>query len=491
MRLPARPTVYEINTAVWLERLGRVQGRPLQLSEVPGREWDALAALPVDAVWLMGVWQRSPAGLQIALADPQLDAGNRAALADLCDEDVIGSPYCVRDYVVDERFGGPDALAAAREQLAHRGLALILDYVPNHVAPDHPWVTTRPQCLLAGSDEELALHPEAFMRTAGGVFANARDPYFPPWPDVVQLNAFSPALRDAVLEALIAIGASCDGLRCDMAMLMTNEVFARTWGKRAGPAPEADYWPTIIDSVKEAHPDLLFMAEAYWDMEWTLQQQGFDLCYDKRLYDRLAHDPAESVRGHLRADAGYQERLIRFIENHDEPRAAATFGAAQERAAAVVMSTLQGARLYHDGQLEGLRTRIPVFLGRGPDETADAGLRGFYERLLRSVVDSDLRAGDWCLCECSGWPDNDSYRQLVAWCWSSAGARHLVVVNLAAAPAQARVHPPWEDLSGRTWELADLLSGQRFERDGDELAGPGLYVALDPWASHFLSFTCP
>ena len=120
--------------------------------------------------------------------------------------DVIGSPYCVRDYVVDERFGGPDALAAAREQLAHRGLALILDYVPNHMAPDHPWVTARPQCLLAGSDEELALHPEAFIRTAGGVVANARDPYFPPWPDVVQLNAFSLALREAVLETLIAVG---------------------------------------------------------------------------------------------------------------------------------------------------------------------------------------------------------------------------------------------------------------------------------------------
>ncbi|HMD58069.1 MAG TPA: alpha-amylase family glycosyl hydrolase [Solirubrobacteraceae bacterium] len=489
MRLPARPTVYEINTAVWLQRLGRVQGRPLQLSEVPGGEWDALADLPVDAVWLMGVWQRSPVGLAIALADPQLDAANRAALPDLREEDVIGSPYCVRNYVVDERFGGPEALAAAREQLAQRGLALILDYVPNHVAPDHPWVTARPECLLGGSDEELALHPEAFIRTdSGAVMANGRDPYFPPWPDVVQLNAFSPALRDAVVETLIAVGASCDGLRCDMAMLMTNEVFARTWGERGGPVPEADYWPTLIGSVKEAHPELLFMAEAYWDMEWTLQQQGFDLCYDKRLYDRLAHDSAESVRGHLQADAGYQERLVRFIENHDEPRAAATFGSEQARAAAVVMSTLQGARLYHDGQLEGRRTRIPVFLGRGPDERVDAGLRAFYERLLRAVADSDLRAGDWRLCDCSGWPDNDSHRQLGAWCWSTTRARHLVVVNLAPAPAQARVHPPWEDLARQTWQLTDLLSGQRFERDGDELVNSGLYVALDPWGSHFLSF---
>ena len=70
MRLPPRPTIYEINTAVWLERLGRDGGRPLTLAEVPDAAWDAIAALPVDAVWLMGVWERSPAGLEIARADP-------------------------------------------------------------------------------------------------------------------------------------------------------------------------------------------------------------------------------------------------------------------------------------------------------------------------------------------------------------------------------------------------------------------------------------
>jgi Alpha amylase, catalytic domain len=438
-------------------------------------------------VWLMGVWQRSPAGRAIALAEPSLVAGYRAALPDLRDEDVIGSPYCVHDYVVDQRFGGPDGLAVARGQLSDRGLALILDYVPNHVAADHPWLTDRPRCFLRGSEEELARHPEAFMRIAGGVFAKGRDPYFEPWQDVLQLNAYSPALRDAAAETVIAVGDQCDGLRCDMAMLMTNVVFARTWGDRAGPAPDADYWPTLIGRVKQAHPDLLFIAEAYWEMEWTLQQQGFDLCYDKRLYDRLVHDSPGSLRGHIQADASYQEHLIRFIENHDEPRAAATFGAAQARAAAVVMSTLQGARLYHDGQLEGLRTRLPVQLARGPDEPPDSDLRAFYGRLLRGVAEAQLRRGDWRLCECERWSDDDdSHRQLVAWCWSSSDARHLVVVNLSPARAKGRVRLPWGDLARRTWSLADRLSGDCFERSGDELAGEGLYVALEAWGPHFL-----
>jgi Alpha amylase, catalytic domain len=486
MRPCARPTIYEINTAVWLERLGRREGRRLRLDEVPGSVWDALAALPVDAVWLMGVWQRSAFGRAVALADPRLLSGYRAALADLRRDDVLGSPYCVRDYVVDGRFGGPSGLAAAREQLADRGLALILDFVPNHVAADHPWVTARPECFLVASERELALHPEAFLRAAGRVFAKGRDPYFEPWQDVLQLNAYSPELRDAAAEAVIAIGGQCDGVRCDMAMLMTNGVFARTWGDRGGARPEAEYWPTLIGRCKQVHPDLLFIAEVYWDMEWTMQQQGFDLCYDKRLYDRLVQDAPELVRRHLEADASYQERLVRFIENHDESRAAATFGPGRARAAAVVMSTLPGARLYHQGQLEGFRTHVPVQLGRGPDEPPDRVLQVFYERLLHALVDAQLQDGDWNLCECARSGGDGFHERLVAWCWSTSDARHLVVVNLSPARAAGRVRLRWTDLVGRTWYLADRLSEYRIEYSGDDLAADGFYVDLEGWASQLL-----
>jgi hypothetical protein len=270
-------------------------------------------------------------------------------------------------------------------------------------------------------------------------------------------------------------------------MLMTNEVFARTWGERAGTPPADDYWPAIIAAVRKTHPDLVFIAEAYWDMEWTLQRQGFDFCYDKRLYDRLVSESAQSVRGHLQAADDYQERLVRFIENHDEPRAADTFTPEMHRAAAVVMSTLEGARLYHAGQLEGLHTHIPVFLARGPQEPEDQELRAFYDTLLGAVADSDLRHGEWQLCECAGWPDNRSAEQLLAWCWRTNGQRHIVVVNLAAQDAQARVRLPWSDLAGRTWQIHDALNGDAFERDGGELQDSGLYVGMAPWEPYFLA----
>ena len=197
------------------------------------------------------------------------------------------------------------------------------------------------------------------------------------------------------------------------------------------------------------------------------------------------------MRGHLQADDDYQERLIRFIENHDEPRAAATFAPAKARAAAVVMSTLQGARLYHDGQFDGARTHMPVFLGARPGRTArrrSAGVLSAPAARGRRVAAARGR-----LARCasaSGWPDNQSCRQLVAWCWSAGETRALVVVNLADAAAQARVQlTAWSDLAGRAWEVQDRLGGERFTRDGDELAGDGLYVELGGWEAYFLAFS--
>ena len=316
----------------------------------------------------MGVWERSPAGLALASANPELQASFREALPDLRPEDVIGSPYCVRRYVADDMFGGRDGLAAARAALAARGVRLILDYVPNHVAPDHPWVMSDPELFVRGSEDDLRADPAGWVAAGGQVLAHGRDPYFPPSPNVVQLNAFSPAMRAATVETLADIASQCDGIRCDMAMLMINDIFAKTWGTRAGAAPPEEIWPAVIGELRGQHPQVVLAAEAYWDMEWELQQQGFDFCYDKRLYDRIIEEDASAVRDHLRADPGYQARLLRFLENHDEPRVASRMDPAAERAAAVSIATLPGATLWYEGQFEGRRVRPPVFLARRPDE---------------------------------------------------------------------------------------------------------------------------
>ena len=483
---PARPIIYEINTWVWLNDLSMKYQRTITLGTVPSLEWDAIAALGVDAVWLMGVWERSPEGIRIANENAGLVADFHRALTDYTPADNVGSAYCVRNYIVDQHLGGPEALASARQMLAQRGLRLMLDFVANHVATDHPWVIEHPEYFVQGTLDDLANTSGEFFDAGGTVIANGRDPYFAPWSDVAQLDAFSPTLRQAITETLISIAEQCDGMRCDMAMLLINNIFKRTWGNRVGELPSEEYWSEVIHAVRLKYPNVLFMAEAYWDLEWDLQQLGFDYCYDKRLYDRLVHDNAESVRLHLTASLDYQDKLVRFIENHDEPRAAATFSPEKERAVAVILMALPGAKLLYEGQLEGRKIRPPVFLARRQPEPIDADLQAFYHQLLATITQSDLLGGAWLLCERSGWPDNSSDMNLVAWCWSQNESRHLVVVNLSEDQSQARIHLPWNDLAAKTWRLVDLMSGDVFQRDGDEMNKSGLYVDLPAWRFYFL-----
>ncbi len=489
MPVPKYPVVYEINTWVWLSDLSKRSGTCVNLGSVPSADWDAIAEFGFDAVWLMGVWERSPAGIAIANQNDKLLEEFRRALPHFRPEDNVGSPYCVRRYLVDRHLGGSDGLATARKELARRGLRLILDFVPNHVAPDHPWVTEHPEYFIRGNAADARNDPASHIQVRGNVFACGRDPYFPEWPDVLQLNAFRPELRHAVIETISSIANQCDGIRCDMAMLLLNPIFERTWGNRAGQRPSTEYWFDVISAIKNSHPEFLFIAEAYWDLEWELQQQGFDFCYDKKLYDRLEQDNAESIRLHLCADLGYQDKLLRFIENHDERRAAATFSPAKERAAAVVMATLPGARLFHEGQFEGRKIRLPVFLGRRPKEPVDDQLKDFYQRLLKDLDTPLFRNGQWSLCECKGWPDNSSFRNLVAWSWLKDDDRYLIVVNFSDSIVQGRVKVPWSDLRDETLRLSDAFSGARYDRDGSEMLDAGLYVELLPWNYNFFRCT--
>jgi hypothetical protein len=490
---PKHPVVHELFTWVWLTDLEKRYGRPLTLGDLPAEVWDDVARPGIDAVWLMGVWERSPVGTKIARGNSAMRAAHEAALPGYSDADVVGSAYCVRDYLVDRRFGGEQGLALARHELAKRGVRLVLDLVPNHTAPDHRWTGEHPEFYIQGTEEDLERDPSAFLRVGKRVLACGRDPYFPAWPEVVQLDASHVGLRAAMIDLVASIAQRCDGVRCDMAMLVLDDVFARTWGDRAsgGPSPDRGrgFWPTIIDTIKARRPDFVFWAEAYWDLESALVAQGFDACYDKLLYDRLVrHEPVEWLRAHLRADLDYQNHTLRFVENHDEPRAASVASPAAHRAMLTAVMTLPGVALLHEGEAEGRRVRVPVTLGRRPHETPDLALHAFVGRLL-GVLGEGLRRGEWALAHIDGWPDNHSADRLLAWTWTAPDLRYLVVVNVTDMRADGRVQLPWTDLGGRSIALVDRISGLTYPRDGDELIARGLYVALEGQGIHVLRVT--
>jgi hypothetical protein len=238
--------------------------------------------------------------------------------------------------------------------------------------------------------------------------------------------------------------------------------------------------------VRNRFPGFCFLAEVYWDLEWTMQQQGFDYAYDKRLYDRLREGHARPVREHFHAGLDYQHKLARFMENHDEPRAAATFPPGMYEAAAVMTYLSPGLRFFHQGQFEGRKKRISPHLVRAPQEPIDEALQRFYEALLAVLRDPVVRDGDWRLVECvPAWEGNWTSESFIAWSWQAAdGRRWLVAVNYATNQGQCYVRIPFADLSGRTVRLEDRMGAARYDRAGDELLARGFYLDMPPWGYH-------
>jgi glycosidase len=484
------PSLYQINTRVWLTELSRALGRRATLDDIPDTELDRLAQLGFDWVWLLSVWQTG----QAAQAISRTHAGWRREFADtlpdLADDDIAGSGFAIQAYTVHRDLGGAEALARLRQRMQQRGLRLMLDFVPNHMAPDHDWIDTHPDYFVPGSEEDLARAPHNYCRvgTRNGplILAHGRDPYFGGWPDTLQLNYGNPALQQAMIDELKSIASQCDGVRCDMAMLVLPEVFERTWRIRTEP-----FWPKATEAVRREHPHFLFMAEVYWDLEWTMQQLGFDYAYDKQLYDRLRETHARPVREHLHAGLDYQEKLARFLENHDEPRTAATFDPAMHEAGAIITFLSPGLRFFHQGQFEGRKKRISPHLVRAPQEPVDASLQGFYEKLLTVLRQPVFRDGTWSLIELvPAWDGNWTSDCFIAWCWQrDDGERRLVVVNYAGNQSQCYIRIPFVDLIGRRVRLRDLMGSASFDRDGSEVASRGLYLDLPPWGYHVFELT--
>ncbi len=479
------PLLYQLNARLRLADLSRELGRPATLDDLSDSELDVLAESRFTYLYLLGVWQTGEAGREVSRTTPEWQEEFRAALPDLTEEDICGSPFAITGYAVPDACGGDAALARFRARLRERGLRLILDFVPNHTGLDHPWVRERPDCYVHGTHDDLDREPANYVsRPAAGdrplILAHGRDPYFPGWPDTLQLNYGEAALHDAMRAELLRVADRCDGVRCDMAMLLLPDVFERTWGISAEP-----FWPEAIAGVRHVHPEFLFLAEVYWDLEWELQQQGFDLTYDKKLYDRLRDGRAVQVGEHLRADLAYQQRLARFLENHDESRAAAIFEPEIHRAAAAICYLAPGLRFFHQGQFEGRRTRVPMHLCRAPHEPMDPAVQDLYAGLLRALRTPAAREGEWRLLEPHrAWEENPTAADFVAFSWAAGDNRLLMVANYSPHQSQCYVSLPFPDLVGRLISLRDLIGPSEYDRSGTSLVSPGLYLDLPAWGVH-------
>ncbi|HMJ81155.1 MAG TPA: alpha-amylase family glycosyl hydrolase, partial [Candidatus Dormibacteraeota bacterium] len=420
------------NTHVWLHQLSRDHGRPIErLDQVPDEELARLAARGINALWLIGLWERSRASREI-----KQRMGN---------PDAAASAYAVDRYAIAAELGGDEALDRLRERAATHGLRLASDMVPNHMGIDSEWVLDHPQRFV-GLDAppfpnyrfggpDLSPDPRVGIwledgywdhRDAAVVFKredrasgqrrylyHGNDGTSMPWNDTAQLDYLQAEVREAVIEVILGIARRFPIIRFDAAMTLARRHIQRLWYPAPGHggaipsraefgslSPQAfrrrmphEFWREVVDRVAAEVPDTLLLAEAFWLMEgYFVRTLGMHRVYNSAFMHMLRDEHNAEYRAVLRETLAFDprvlERYVNFMSNPDERTAADQFGTQGKYAGvATLLATLPGLPLIGHGQLEGYRERYGMEFRRPQlDELPDEGLGWLHEARLYPLL---------------------------------------------------------------------------------------------------------
>ncbi len=487
------PSIYVINSRILIKRF-RDSQKKAGLKDIPETYWKKLHGIGIDYVWLIGIWETTHSSIKKYCFEKNLIADYKKALPDWTPDDVEGSPYAIDDYNIYANLGTAADLITLKRELNSFGLKLILDFIPNHFNAESSLIKSIPQLFLSAEKKLFQQDGITFFQSdKKNIFAHGRDPYFSAWQDTVQINYFSEEARNIMTDKLFGLADLCDGVRCDMAMLLLNDVFYKTWEvilKNSDYKKPADeFWESAIKKVKSKRENFIFIAEAYWGLEKKLQELGFDFTYDKKLIDLMKENDIGGIKFHLASDKKYSGKSVRFIENHDEERSIKLFGEEKALASAVLMSTVPGMRFYFDGQFEGKTTKLPVQLGREPIEHANGRVKKFYDKLLSITNRKAFKSGEWKLLSPSSSGGGDlSFENILAWEIHYLNQQYIIVINFRENDSYCRLKFD-AGKSHNIVKLNDLLNDDKYQRSADEIIREGLFVKLVGYQSHifFLS----
>ena len=412
---------------IWLAQLTRRYRRPItRLDQIPDEELARLAAWGVNGLWLLGIWERSPASQRIKHL-----TGNPQAL---------GSAYAVRAYRVDPAWGGDEALDRLRERAARYGIRLGADMVPNHTALDADWMFAHPDWYIQTDappfpgyrfgGPNLSPDPRADIRIEDGYYDRSdaavvfrfeerapgrvryiyhgNDGTAVPWNDTAQLNHLRPEVRQALIETILAVARRFDLIRFDAAMTLTRRHYRRLWFPPPGEGgaipsraehglpPEAfdramprEFWREVVERVQAEAPDTLLLAEAFWLLEgYFVRTLGMHRVYNSAfmhmLRDERNADYRRLLAETLAFDPRILQRYVNFMTTPDEDPAAVQFGKGDKYfAVATLLATLPGLPLFGHGQLEGLEEKYGhEFPAPQRDEAPDEGFLAYHERVI-------------------------------------------------------------------------------------------------------------
>lgn len=532
------------HTYVWLWQLARDHGGPVErLDQIPDATLDDLADRGITGLWLIGLWERSPASATI-----KRRCGNPEAEP---------SAYSLVDYVIAERLGGEAAWQNLRDRAAQRGIRLAADMVPNHTGLDSRWLIHHPEWFVqtdappypgySFTGPDLCEHPDVTVQIEDGYWdrtdaavvfrrADAQGERFVyhgndgtqmPWNDTAQLDYLNPDLREAVIRTIVDVARRFPVIRFDAAMTLARRHVRRLWHPPPGEGgavpsrsrfavpPEVfdaalprEFWREVVERVAEEAPDTLLLAEAFWMMEgYFVRTLGMHRVYNSAFMHMLRDEDSPGFRRVLGDALAHHpavlERFVNFVNNPDEETAVAQFGKGDKYfGVATLMATLPGLPMFGHGQFEGYEEKYGMEYGRPyRDEHADAGFLAWHEQVIVPLLkkrDWFCRGNSFALLDTAGALDPviayvnrgpHGERTLVAFNNSAqaVSGRALATVpsNRAAPDAEPDVRGGTLgealNLSAKRWAAHDLRRDRWVLLQGAELREQGVQLDLGPY----------
>jgi len=491
--------VYQIDIREFFYRHKSKNPSIKNLLDLPAEFFDDLKSIGVDFLWLLGIYEPSLASREISISMKDLHKKYYSSLPDWKEEDVIGSPYAITSYKISREFGGEEVYKKFREKIRKNyKLKVILDFVPNHFAIDSPVVQKHPEFFIRATEEQKNQRPDDFITlNINGkeyIFAHGREPFSPVWKDTLQIDYRSKSAREFMMKELLKLSKKCDGVRCDMSMLLLSDVFFDNWKDYPLPddyVPAAqEFWSDAISKVKKENPDFIFIAEVYWHREGDLLNLGFDYVYDKIIYEFLVNNQVDLINEYIKQNYTNRKNRFIFLENHDEQRSAHIFTSSKLQAGATLIYTLPGMKLIYDGQLEGREFHHAIQLRRLQEENEKSYIKTFYRTLFSAIKKSSIPEAYFKLLEpIPAWEGSPAYHNFIIYLYEDEKFnKDLVVINLSPYQSQCKVKIESYDVINKKFLIKDRLSDEEYVRDGNEMFYQGLYLDLKPYQSQIFEF---
>ena len=476
------PILYEISTRPWLYELSRKYEKPIsKLKDIPLEEFDNLKENGIDIIWMMGVWKLGEYGLEF---DKKLNYSK--VFPSWTKEDVIGSPYAIVEYTCNPEIGTNEDLIWLRKQINSRDMKLMLDFVPNHSAIDAPEAKANPKLYIRAP--KGVKNPN---RYTGSGFAFGSYPNHAPWKDVIQWNYWEEETRKLMKKNLMTVLSYADGVRCDVAGLILNDVIERGWRKELNywgyKRPNNEFWEYAFTEVKLKYPNAILLAEAYDKKEIeALYKLGFNYCYNKDLLNKLMDSSSSELKNYLKnkteKDWGH---LATFVENHDEDRIVYNMGNIDKaKTAGALAATLGGMIFINHGQWSGYRNKLEVHLRKGENELENYEIKTFYEKLMQIIQDPAFTSSNYYYINNIKGVKKDDY---IAYIREEGESHYLVVVNYSDSYGCGDV-PIYNIEENLDVSLREVLHDVEYIRNGYYARNKGLIVCLNPWETQIFKY---